>query len=76
MKKIKANYDLSGIYYIRKQILQFNIDNDMITDEDIMSLFMGIVRLIKNSCEIQAEEKYLKIINKLKREISMNKQRV
>lgn len=66
MERIKANYNFSGIYYIRKQILQFRADNEIISDDDILSLFMGIVRLIKNSCEIKAEEKYISIINSLK----------
>lgn len=73
MKELKANYNFSGIFYFRKQILQFQTDNEYISDDDIMSLFMGMVRLIKNSCEIKAEKKYIKVINDLKKELALMK---
>lgn len=69
MKKIVANYYKKGKYYIYKKIMQFPTCEDIISDDDIISLFLGLVRLIKKSTEIKIEEKYEKEIFKLKKEL-------
>lgn len=66
---LKPNYNLSGRYYINKQILQFQNYTELISDDDIINLFMGLVRLIKRSAEMKIEAKYSREIEQLKDEI-------
>ncbi|MGN0961408.1 MAG: hypothetical protein ACI4PF_04335 [Christensenellales bacterium] len=58
MKKIKPNYIITGKYFTCKQILKFQNYNELISDDDIVNLFMGLVRLIKKSTELKMEAKY------------------
>ena len=69
MIKIKSNHNVSGMFFIRKRILQFQNYNELISDEDIMNLFLGLVRLVKKSTEIKMEEKYSQQIYNMKKEI-------
>ena len=69
MVKIKANYITRGKFFVSKRILKFQSNSELITDEDIINLFLGLVRLIKKSTEIKTEEKYSMKITMLKREI-------
>ena len=69
MKKIKINKNMSGIYYTKRQLLYFESRQDILSYDDMLSLFMGFVRLIKKSTEIEVENKYLLEINKLKRKL-------
>lgn len=66
---LKPNYNLSGRYYINKQILQFQNYTELISDDDIINLFMGLVRLIKRSAEMKIEAKYSREIEQLKDEL-------
>lgn len=66
MKIFKPNYIVSGRYFASKQILRFQNYNELISDEDIINLFMGLVRLIKKSTEMKMEAKYAKEIACLK----------
>ena len=52
------------IYYIRPQLLRFEREG-LISDEDITNLFLGFVRLIKKSVEVDMENKYLDKIKNL-----------
>ena len=74
MRKLIANRQLCGIFYFRKQPLKFQSSLDIISDEDIMSLFLGFVRLIKKSVEIEMENKYQKTIKSLQLRLKSNKQ--
>lgn len=69
MKKIKVNKEVKGIYYTKRQLLYFESRQDVLSYEDMLSLFMGFVRLIKKSTEIEIENKYLLEINKLKNKL-------
>lgn len=69
MRKLNINNNLTGVYYTKKQILKFEKPKDILNDDDILNLFMGFVRLIKKSTEIEMEEKYLLEITKLKNKL-------
>lgn len=73
MMKLKPNYYQSGIYFARKQILKFQNYYELISDDDITNLFMGLVRLIKKSTEMKLEAKYIREIEFLKSELNTNK---
>ena len=74
MLKIKLNHNATGVFFTRKRILQFQNHNELISDEDILNLFLGLVRLIKKSTEIKIEEKYSRQIVNLKKEIKRLKE--
>lgn len=57
------------IFFAKKRVLKFKSKSAIVSDEDIMNLFLGLVRLIKKNTEISLEEKYLERINKLQSEI-------
>lgn len=69
MKKININKNMSGVYYTKKRLIKFQKPNDILSDEDILNLFMGFVRLIKKSTEIEVENKYILEINKLQNKL-------
>ena len=78
MKKLIPNKYQSGVYYVRRQILKFSTSSELVSQEDILSLFMGLCRLIKKSSEYALESKYLNRIEYLekilqKHNISYNK---
>lgn len=60
---------MNKIFYFKKHILKFKNPNGLVSDEDILHLFLGIVRLIKRNTEIAIEEKYVCKINKLENKI-------
>lgn len=66
---MKLNKNSCGIYYTKKQILKFENNNKLLSDEDMFNLFNGFVRLVKRSVELEVEGKYLLEINKLKNQI-------
>jgi len=76
MIKLLPNKNIGGIYFAHKKILRFESRQDIITDNDITDLFMGLINLIKKSTEIKLEEKYMKIINAMKSEIELLKNKV
>ena len=47
----KSKLQKYEIYYIRPQLLRFEREG-LISDEDITNLFLGFVRLIKKSVEV------------------------
>ena len=67
MKKVYPNYEKFGVYYCRKQLLRFEPQEDLISQEDILSLFMGLCRLIKKSSEYKLENKYVNRIKYLEK---------
>ena len=69
MVKLKKNKYMSGRFYIRKQVLQFPGREDMITDEDILDLFKGLIELVKRNAEMKIEQKYEVLIDVLKSEL-------
>ena len=73
MKKLKHNRIYQGKYYIYKKVLQFEGRQDIISDRDIIDLFFGLVNLIKKTTEIKIEEKYISIVNSLKKEVEILK---
>ena len=72
MKKIYPNYFIKGIYYLRKQPLKFECQEELISQEDIQNLFIGRSRLIKKSSEYKIESKYLKRIKYLEKLLDGN----
>lgn len=56
-------------FFTKKRVLKFKSKSAIVSDEDIMNLFLGLVKLIKKNTEISLEEKYLERINKLQSEI-------
>lgn len=60
---------MNKVFYFKKRILQFKKPSSLISDEDIMNLFLGLVKLIKKNTELKLEEKYLCQINKLQAQI-------
>jgi len=72
MKKLMPNYVLSGIYYSRKKPLRFEGESDLVSQEDMLNLFMGLCRLIKKSSEYKLENKYLSRIKYLEKLLDKN----
>lgn len=70
MRMKKANNNFNGVYFTKPQILKFKTES-VISDEDMMHLFMGFVRLIKRSVELDIENKYLTKIKSLENEIKL-----
>jgi hypothetical protein len=66
MKNISLNKNMHGTFYAKKQILRFEKPNNCLDDDDIINLFMGFLRLIKKSVELEVEERYLLEIRQLK----------
>ena len=64
--RLVVNREVCGVYYLRKRLLKFKNPSEMISNEDIMNLFAGFVRLIKKSAQIEMEEKYCNQILQLK----------
>lgn len=58
------------VFYFRKRVLQFKKNLGLVTDDDIMNLFLGLVRLVKKNTEIIMQEKYLNKIAKLENELN------
>lgn len=71
MKIIHANYTHKGSYTMSKNILRFPSSQDLVGDEDIMSLFMGLVSLLKRNEQIKVERYYENYIKCLKKEIEI-----
>ena len=60
---------MKKIFYFKKRILKFQNPNGLVSDEDILNLFLGLVRLIKKNTELIMEEKYLHEISSLQAQI-------
>lgn len=60
---------MNKVFYFKKRILKFKKPNQLISDEDIVNLFLGVVNLIKKNTELKMEEKYMGLINNLKAKI-------
>lgn len=68
---LKPNYYIKGTFFENKQILKFQNYSELVSDEDIINLFLGMVRLIKKSTEMKMEARYIREIECLKRELSL-----
>ena len=64
----KCNRFVSGCYFAKPQLIKFE-ENKLISDEDLINLFMGLTRLIKHSTEVELESKYLGRIKYLERKL-------
>lgn len=73
MRKLKGNKNLNGKFYTKYQLLKFENRNNMLCDEDLIDLFMGLLRLVKRNIEIKVEAKYKKTIDKLNCELNFFK---
>jgi len=71
--KIRAKRNMSGIYYSKAHILKFKNNRELISDNDIFDLVMGLINLIKKNTELKIEERYLMEIKRLKTEINILK---
>ena len=60
---------MTGVFYFQKKILKFPPREDIITDEDIKDLFLGLIELVKKNAELKVEQKYEKVIDVLKSEL-------
>ena len=61
------------IYYIKPRLLHFE-NESLISDEDITHLFLGFVRLMKKSIELDIESKYLNKIKRLEQQLKQARQ--
>jgi len=66
--KIKANKNFSGVYFFKSRILKFN-NTELIDDEDLFHLFMGVIKLMKQSIKFSVENKYLQKIKTLENKL-------
>ena len=73
MEKLRLNRNQKKMYYITPRILQFKNSSSIISDDDLVNMFVGFVRLIKKSTEIEIEDKYLKKIELLEKELRFYK---
>ena len=76
MNNLKPNKRVMGKFFTKYKVLKFEIKSDLISDDDIMDLFMGLVRLIKKNTELVMEEKYLNAINQLTHELNAIKNKI
>ena len=74
MKKLKMSKNIRGKFYLSKRILRFKNPSDIITDKDIMNLFMGFINLLQSMAEQRLEQKYSSEILRLQREINYLRQ--
>ena len=69
MDNITFTKKFGYVFYTSKRVLKFKSKSPIVSVEDIINLFLGLVRLIKKNTEISLEEKYLDKISKLQLEI-------
>ena len=69
MMKFRRCLNMTGVFYFQKKILKFPPREDIITDEDIKDLFLGLIELVKKNAELKVEQKYEKVIDVLKSEL-------
>ena len=74
MIKLKSNKNLSGKYFIHKQVLRFPQIDDFISEDDIMNLFKGLIELVRKNAETRVEQKYQLVIKLLQNELRDIKQ--
>lgn len=74
MERLRLAKNIKGKYFATKRLLKFRNSQDIITDSDIMNLFMGFINLLKSVSEQRVEQKYTSEILRLKREINYLKQ--
>lgn len=67
--KFRRCLNMTGVFYFQKKILKFPPREDIITDEDIKDLFLGLIELVKRNAELKVEQKYEKVIDVLKSEL-------
>ena len=67
--KFRRCLNMTGVFYFQKKILKFPPREDIITDEDIKDLFLGLIELVKKNAELKVEQKYEKVIDVLKSEL-------
>ena len=67
--KFRRYLNMTGVFYFQKKILKFPPREDIITDEDIKDLFLGLIELVKRNTELKVEQKYEKVIDVLKSEL-------
>lgn len=69
MEKLKSTSKLSGIYYLTKRVLKFKQKEEFISNNDVMHLFFGVVKILKQTIEKTIEKKYIKRILSLENEL-------
>lgn len=69
MIKYNKTNAIKGKFYITKKILHFPQPQDYITDDDILSLFKGLIDIVKKNTEVKLEHKYENIVDALKNEL-------
>lgn len=65
-----TNFKSKNIYYFSKRVLKFKSPNQLVKEEDLFNLFMGVYRLMKRNIEITMEDKYLDRIRYLESKIN------
>ena len=71
MIKLRSNKKVKGKFCSNQQILQFPKREEIISDEDIMDLFKGLIELIKKNTELRVEKKYEYMLDVLKKELQV-----
>jgi len=69
MKRLKLINNVSGIFYLQKRLLKFKQREDVISYEDIMHMFVSVIRMLKETTERTVEKKYIKRILILENEV-------
>lgn len=69
MEYLKSTSKISGIYYLTKRVLKFKQREEFISEDDVMSLFFGAVKILKETTERVIEKKYINRILSLEKEV-------
>jgi len=69
MKYSKCENNYSGVYYCTRRVLKFQLNEEVLGDDDLFNLLCGVIRLVKRTAELHIENKYKKEIATLKNTI-------
>ena len=69
MKKVVISREACGVFYTKRHLIKFEKPSEMLSEEDMLNLFMGFIRLIKKSTELEVEGRYLSEIKKLQNKL-------
>ena len=56
MDNITFTKKFGYVFYTNKRVLKFKSKSPIVSDEDIINLFLGLVRLIKKNSALSLEE--------------------
>ncbi len=73
MKIVRLNRNIRGIFFVCKKALVFSSPMSVITDNDIESLFIGFLSLVKSTVKDRLEREYRGKIARLEKELQVYK---